>query len=212
MKRNLATTAARAAALEGDPLGLVVRHHLRGRLPGVGRLGAHRRMRARRGRRSVRGAPADRRGPAPPRRLRRRHPTHRGAADPHQRRRRREHGSGGKLAAGTVLVEGDEPARFDQVPDGARRHLHGRAARPGCPTTATAGAGSRTRSTGSTSPDSAVTDVRREAKRRSTTKPTVSRCRGGFARTGSAKHKNRALHLAGRSTCSRLRCLGRDGG
>ena len=35
----------------------------------------------RRGRRGVRSAPADRRGSPPPRRLRRRHPTHRGAAD-----------------------------------------------------------------------------------------------------------------------------------
>ena len=40
------------------------------------------------------GAPAGRRGPPAPRRLRRRHPTHRGAADPHRRRRRREHGRG----------------------------------------------------------------------------------------------------------------------
>ena len=39
-------------------------------------------------------------------------------------------GLAGSWAAGTVLVEGDEPARFDQVTDGARRHLHGRAARP----------------------------------------------------------------------------------
>ena len=32
--------------------------------------------------------------------LRRRHPTHRGTADPHRRRRRREHGLGGKLGGG----------------------------------------------------------------------------------------------------------------
>ena len=47
----------------------------------------------------------------------RRHPTHRGAADPHRHRRRREHGPGGKLGGG-VLVDGDEPARFDQVTTG----------------------------------------------------------------------------------------------
>ena len=51
-------------------------------------------------------------------------------------------GLAGSWAAGAVLVDGD---------DGARRHLHGRPARPPCPTTATAGAGSRTRSTGPTS-------------------------------------------------------------
>ena len=33
-------------------------------------------------------------------------------------RRRREHGPGGKLAGGAVLVDGDEPARFDQVTTG----------------------------------------------------------------------------------------------
>ena len=46
------------------------------------RLAARRRVRAGRGRWGVRGAPADRRGPPPPRRLRRRHPTHRGAPAP----------------------------------------------------------------------------------------------------------------------------------
>ena len=39
-------------------------------------------------------------------------------------------GLAGSWAAGAVLVDGDEPARFDQVDDGARRHLHGRPARP----------------------------------------------------------------------------------
>ena len=39
-------------------------------------------------------------------------------------------GLAGSWAAGAVLVDGDEPARFDQVTDGARRHLHGRPARP----------------------------------------------------------------------------------
>ena len=39
-------------------------------------------------------------------------------------------GLAGSWAAGAVLVDGDEPARFDQVNDGARRHLHGRPARP----------------------------------------------------------------------------------
>ena len=34
-------------------------------------------------------------------------------------------GLAGSWAAGAVLVDGDEPARFDQVTDGARRHLHG---------------------------------------------------------------------------------------
>ena len=82
-----------------------LRRRLRSRLPGVGRLATRRRVRAGRGRRGVRGAPADRRGPSPPRRLRRRHPTHRGAADLHRPRRRREHGLGGKLGGGAVLVD-----------------------------------------------------------------------------------------------------------
>ena len=42
-------------------------------------------------------------------------------------------GLAGSWAAGAVLVDGDEPARFDQVTTGARRHLHGRPARPPAP-------------------------------------------------------------------------------
>ena len=59
-------------------------------------------------------------------------------------------GLAGSWAAGAVLVDGDEPARFDQVTTGAPPSS--RAAGPsGCPTTATAGARSRTRSTEPTS-------------------------------------------------------------
>ena len=39
-------------------------------------------------------------------------------------------GLAGSWAAGAVLVDGDEPARFDQVTTRARRHLHGRPTRP----------------------------------------------------------------------------------
>ena len=68
----------------------------------------------------------------PPRRFRRRHPTDRGAADPHRRRRRREHGPGGKAGRrGRCSSMGNEPARFDQVTTGARRHLYGRPAPSG---------------------------------------------------------------------------------
>ena len=101
------------------------------RLPGDGRLAARRRVRARRGRRSVRGAPAERRG-ARPRRvafvdgtLRTEARLTRTSADGDV-----SMGLAGSWAAGAVLVEGDESARFDQVTTGARRHLHGLAARP----------------------------------------------------------------------------------
>ena len=58
----------------------------------------------------------------------------------------------GSWAAAAVLVDGNEPARFDQVRTGRAAIFHGRAGGPaGCQTTATAGAGRRTRSTGSTS-------------------------------------------------------------
>ena len=56
-------------------------------------------------------------------------------------------GLAGSWAAGAVLVDGDEPARFDQVTTG-RAAISRPAGPSGFPTTATAGAGSRTRSTG----------------------------------------------------------------
>ena len=107
-----------------------LRRRLRGRLPGLGRLAARRRVRARRGRRGVRRAPADRRGPPPPRCLRRRHPTHRGAADPHRPRRRGEHGPGGKLGGGGGARRWGRTGPLRPSDDGARRRLHGRPARP----------------------------------------------------------------------------------
>ncbi len=59
-------------------------------------------------------------------------------------------GLAGSWAAGAVLVDGDEPARFDQVTTGRAAIFTG--SRPSdCRTTATAGAGSRTRWTGPTS-------------------------------------------------------------
>ena len=70
------------------------------RLPGGGRLAPRRRVRAGRGRRGVRGAPAHRCGSPTPHHLRRRHPPHRGAGDPHWRRQRCEHGHGGELGGG----------------------------------------------------------------------------------------------------------------
>ena len=98
---------------------ITLRRRLRGRFPSLGRLAARRRVRAGRGRRGVRRAPADRRGPPPPRRLRRRHPTHRGArltrTGPDSEV---SMGLAGSWAAGAVLVDGDEPARFDQVTTG----------------------------------------------------------------------------------------------
>ena len=60
-------------------------------------------------------------------------------------------GLAGSWAAGAVLVDGDEPARFDQVTTGrAAIFTSGRPVHLPHPT-ATAGAGSRTRSTGPTS-------------------------------------------------------------
>ena len=128
-----------------------LRRRLRGRFPGVGRLAARRRVRAGRGRRGVRRAPADRRGPPPPRRLRRRHPTHRGAADPHRPRRRGEHGPGGKLGGGGGARRWGRTGPLRPSDDEARPSSSRAASPSGCPTTATAGAGSRTRSTGPTS-------------------------------------------------------------
>ena len=54
-------------------------------------------------------------------------------------------GLAGSWAAGAVLVDSDEPARFDQVTTGRAAIFTGGPS--GCQTTATAGAGSRTRST-----------------------------------------------------------------
>ena len=58
-------------------------------------------------------------------------------------------GLAGSWAAGAVLVDGDEPARFDQVTTGRAAIFTG--GRPVRPTTATAGARSRTRLTAPTS-------------------------------------------------------------
>ena len=57
-------------------------------------------------------------------------------------------GLAGSCAAGAVLVDRDEPARFDRVTTG--RAAIFTAGPSGCLTTATAGGGSRTRSTGPT--------------------------------------------------------------
>ena len=57
-------------------------------------------------------------------------------------------GQAGSWAAGAVLVDGDEPARFDQVTTGRAAIFTG-AGPSTCPTTATVGAGSRTRSNAS---------------------------------------------------------------
>ena len=62
-------------------------------------------------------------------------------------RRQREHGLGGKLGGWGGARRWRRTGPLRPGDDGARRHLHGRPARPAAPTTATAGAGSRTRST-----------------------------------------------------------------